>query len=326
MAAIESGLRRPNAAARLAQAHLRDLRFALTRLASTPLGSLFTVLVLGLALALPALLQVAAQEFDHGAQRWRGALQISLFLRDSLDEGAGRALADKLSSDPAVASTTYISRAQALEEFRASSGLAEGLDLLDGINPLPAVIVAKPVATLNQKDVEVLMQGLASLPEVETAQFDQAWLDRLFGALHTVRRAIIALGLLLGVAVVVTIGNTIRLEIEARREEIEIMKLIGASNGFVRRPFLYTGFSYGLAGGLLAWLLAALALHWLGDAAQVILTGAESSPGIVPETASAPDSFDGLRMGLGLCALGIGLGLTGAWLALSRRLAAIQPR
>lgn len=318
MAAIESGMRRPNAFARLWQAHLRDLRFALMRLRASPLGSLFTVLVLGIALALPALLHVAARGFDHTAQSWRGAMQISLFLHDRVDEAQGRTLAARIGTDPAVTATRYISRAQALEEFRASSGLGDALDLLDGRNPLPAVIVATPADTLAQADVEVLLRRLASLPEVETAQFDHAWLDRLHSALNAVHRAIMALGVLLGIAVVVTIGNTIRLEIEARREEIEIMKLIGASDGFVRRPFLYAGFSYGLAGGLLAWLLAALALHWLGGTAQAVLA--------TPDTAPAAAGLDGLLLGLGLCALGVTLGLAGAWLALSRRLADIQPR
>lgn len=318
MAAIESGMRRPNAFARLLQAHRRDLRYALMRISASPLGSLFTVLVLGIALALPALLHVAARGFDQTAQSWRGALQISLFLQDSVDETQARALSKRIDTDPDVAATRYISRAEALEEFRASSGLADALDLLDGRNPLPAVIVATPADTLGQADVEVLLQRLASMPEVETAQFDHAWLDRLHGALDSVRRAITALAILFGVAVVVTVGNTIRLEIEARREEIEVMKLIGATDSFVRRPFLHTGFIYGLAGGLVAWLLAALALHWIGGALRGVLAS--------PETAATASGLDSLLMGLGLCALGISLGLAGAWLALSQRLAEIQPR
>lgn len=261
---------------RWAQENARVLFATLGRLTRQPLSTLLTAAVIGITLALPAALHVLLQNLSAISYSWEGSLQASLFLKDSVAPERGRALAQRVSSRPGVARADYISREQSLVEFRELSGFGEALDLLSD-NPLPAVIVVTPQRDLDQHQVSRLVDELARLPEVEVAKLDQKWLERLYAILAIVQRAVLIVAALLALAVVVTVGNTIRLDIENRREEIVVMKLIGAPDAFIRRPFLYTGFWYGVFGGLIAWLLVNLALGALAGPARHLAGLYESS-------------------------------------------------
>jgi cell division transport system permease protein len=215
-----------------------------------------------------------------------------------------------------VGTTRVIGRQEALAEFRRLSGFGEALDLL-GENPLPVVLLLQPSQRASTPEgAAALADRLGKLPEVDMAQLDLEWVRRLHAMTRTAERGIWVLVTLLSLAVLLIVGNTIRLEINNRRQEIEITKLVGATNAFIRRPFLYDGLWYGILGGLIAWLLITLSLLLL--------------QGPVADLAGLYDSqFDlaGLSLGGSLVVLGGSglLGLAGAWLAVGRHLAAIEP-
>lgn len=296
--------------------HAQTALFTLGRLYRRPVAALLTTLVIGITLALPAGLHLLGKNINAVGYSWEGTLKASLFLADSVSEKAGRALASEIARDERVRATEYISRAQALAEFRALSGFGEALDLLDE-NPLPAVIVVQPVADQTRTVVDALVRGLGARPDVTEAKLDQQWLDRLFAILALIERGAAVVAALLALAVVLTVGNTIRLDIENRRDEIVIMKLVGASDAFVRRPFLYTGLWYGLFGGVIALIL-------LGIATAVVSAPADRLAGLY----QSGFVIQGLGFGgsLGLIAAGVALGWIGAAWTVARHLGAIEPR
>ena len=211
----------------------------------SPLGSLATWLVIGVAMALPGALYLALDNLDRLASRWDGAAQISLFLKLDVTDDSGSQLAQKLEREAGVAKVQFISRQQALDEFRELSGFGDVLNQLER-NPLPAVIVVQPLEATLGGGAEKLLAKLKALPEVEQAVLDLQWVQRLTAIMALGQKLALALRLMLAVGVVLVVGNTIRLAIESRRDEILVMKLVGATNRFVRRPFLYTGGWYGL--------------------------------------------------------------------------------
>lgn len=301
--------------ARAAQDHARQFFQSLGLLTSRPLGTLMTALVIGVTLALPASLHLMLENVDHLSYGWQRAVQASLFLRDSVDEPRGRALAQQLDARPDVDAVSYISREQSLADFRARSGFGAALDELDH-NPLPAVIVVTPTPGLSGQAVEALHRALAQLPEVEIAQMDQQWLERVHAMLDLARRGVWLFAVLLGFAVVVVVGNTIRLDIEARRDEIVVLKLIGAPDAFIRRPFLYTGFWYGLFGSFVALLMLYVALLSLSGPARTLAGAYGSDIQLLGPSAAAV---------LLLLAAGIGLGWIAAGWTVTRHLRAIEP-
>ncbi|HEY9545627.1 MAG TPA: permease-like cell division protein FtsX, partial [Solimonas sp.] len=290
--------------------------FSLGKLGKGPLAAALTALVIGIALALPAGLYVLTRNLATVGYSWQESLQISLFLKDSATPERGAAMARELRADDDVAKTDYISRAQSLTDFKAQSGFGDALTILQD-NPLPAVIAVTPNPRLGKVGVEELAARLGRLPEVDIAKLDQKWLERLYALLEIAQRSVGIIATLLGVAVMVIIGNTIRLDIEARREEIEVMKLVGAPDSFIRRPFLYTGFWHGLLGGVLAWILVTAGVHALAGPASMLAKAYGSSFQIA-----------GLPVGDGfsLIAAGIVLGWAGAFVTVSRRLTLIEPR
>ena len=290
---------------------------SLQRLLAAPIASLLTWLVIGIALALPTGLFVALANLDAVSRGWDGAAQISLFISKVASEQDSRQLAKKLRLRADIAEVDYISSTEALAEFQALSGYGDVLDTLDS-NPLPSVIVVRPMEQdISAAATDRLYQELKTLPQVEQAVLDLEWVQRLYSMMALGQRLALALALLLSVGVLLVIGNTIRLAIESRRDEIVIVKLVGATNAFVRRPFLYTGLWYGLGGGLVSWLLVSLSLLWLAQP--------------VAELAGLYQSeFTLLGLGLGptllLWLAAALLGLAGAWLAVGRHLGHIEPR
>lgn len=316
MALVEAGMERPGLLARIGQEHARVFFFSLGKLGKAPLAAALTALVIGIALALPAGLYVLTRNLATVGYSWQQSLQISLFLKDSATPERGAAMARELRADDDVANTEYISREQSLNDFKAQSGFGDALSILQD-NPLPAVIAVTPKPRLGKAGVEELAARLGRLPEVDIAKLDQKWLERLYALLEIAQRSVGIIATLLGVAVMVIIGNTIRLDIEARREEIEVMKLVGAPDSFIRRPFLYAGFWHGLLGGVLAWILVSAGVQALAGPASMLAKAYGSSFQI-----SGLPAGDGFS----LIAAGIVLGWAGAFVTVSRRLSLIEPR
>lgn len=297
--------------------HLAALRQGLTPLRTAPLASLMTLCVIGIALALPAGLYTVLDAVRGLGNPIEGSAQISVFLKHDIDHPRAQDLVRHLGTRPEIAGLQQISRAQALEEFRKLSGFADALDALPD-NPLPAVLVITPApGHTSPEQIERLLKELRGAPETRQVQLDMAWLQRLNALLALGQRGIMVIGAMLALAVLLIVGNTIRLDVQNRRSEIEIIKLVGASDGFVRRPFLYGGLWYGLLGGLIAVLLILLAASLLDaplEELSALYGGTLRAPGLSPAAATVL---------LGGSAL---LGLTGAWLTVARHLRAIEPR
>jgi len=296
--------------------HLWVLVSSLGQLWRTPFSTLMTAAVIGIALALPAGLHVLLQNVQQLATGWEGTAQVSLFLKQDLAEKNAKALADKLRGWAEVADVRYISREQALAEFRALSGFGEALDSL-GENPLPAVLVIRPRSEYTEPArMELLLGRLRNLDAVELAQLDMDWVRRLNAIIEVGKRGVLVLAGLLALAILLVVGNTIRLTIFNRREEIVVTKLIGATNGFIRRPFLYTGFWYGLMGAVIAWLLVGTLLG--------LLSGPVSRLSLLYNSGFSLGGLD-LVTTATLLGFGILLGLAGSWLAVGRHLQRIEP-
>jgi cell division transport system permease protein len=300
---------------RMAQDHVRAISTTFAALMRRPVGTLLTAFVIGITLALPAGLNTLVANVGRAGEGVESSLRASLFLKDEVDADRGMALAKELERRPGVAAAHYISREQALEEFRSYSGFGEALDILKD-NPLPATIVVTPDARQPQARTEGLLKELAALPEVAQAKLDEKWLQRLYAILALVQRAVLMIAAALALAVLIVVGNTIRLDIENRRDEIEVMKLIGAPTSYIRRPFLYTGLWYGLTGGLLACLLVEAGVLSLVEPARKLA-------GLYDSQASLSGlSFDA---SLAVFAAGLGLGWAGAFWSVSRHLRRIEP-
>ncbi len=296
--------------------HFHVLTNTLSQLGRALLGNLMTVVVIGISLALPATLHVFLNKVEGLGLAWQETAQISVFLQPNISVQRSTALMNELNSWPEIALLEYISPEQALEDFRQNSGLGDALAMLDN-NPLPGVVVVTPaMAQHDPAAAEALLERLRKRPEVDLAQLDLEWVQRLHSLIALAERAVLVLGGLLGLAVLFVIGNTIRLAIQNRHDEIEVVKLIGGSDAFVRRPFLYNGMWFGLFGGLLAWLLVNVLLVLLDGPVRHLaeLYDSQFSLGLVD-----------IKTTLLLLLLGPFLGLLGAWLAAGRHLRVIEP-
>jgi cell division transport system permease protein len=258
---------------------------------------------------------VAVNNADAVSESWQGAADFTVYLKLDVTTDAARRAARTIEARDDVAAVTLVDRDAALAEFRAKSGFGEALDALSG-NPLPHALVVRPesgVAT----DVEALASAIGKLPEADVVQVDTAWVARLRAMLALAGRIVDFATVLLGLAVAIVVGNTIRLEINNRSVEIEVTKLVGGTDGFIRRPFLYLGFWYGLAGALVAALVVALGLALL-DAPVRALAGLYGS-------SFSLRGLSATETGV-LLAGGAILGWVGAGLAAARHLKAIEPK
>ena len=295
--------------------HRANLVGALQRIAGQPFASALTILVIATALALPAGLRVAVNNADAVSDSWQSAADFTVYLRLDISDEAARQTARAIEERDDVAGVTVIDRDAALAEFRAQSGFGEALDALDG-NPLPHTLVVHPASGIGS-DVEALAAAMQAIPEIELVQVDTAWVSRLRAMLALAGRLVDFATVLLGLAVAIVVGNTIRLEINNRSVEIEVTKLVGGTDAFIRRPFLYLGLCYGLAGALVALLVVALGLLLLGapvrDLAALYGSGFRLS--------GLTSAESGILL-LG----GAFLGWAGAGLAAARHLRAIEPK
>jgi len=296
--------------------HMQVMLYSLGQLWRTPAATVMTILVIGIALAMPAGLFVLLKNVEEVSSQWDDASQISLFLHHSTSDSRGKQLSDQLLTWPDINAVSYQSSQQSLQEFRELSGLDDLLNTLPK-NPLPPVIIIQPTASQHEAEtLSSLLERLQNMQEVELAQLDMEWLQRLRTINETGERGISILAILLSLSVLLVIGNTIRLAILNRQTEIRVIKLVGGTNAFVRRPFLYTGFWYGLLGGAVAWLTLLLTLLTIN--------------GPVNRLASLYDSQFSLQwlsgqMFIALPLFGTLLGVLGAWLAVGRHLNNIEP-
>lgn len=294
--------------------HRANFIGALQRIAGQPFASALTILVIATALALPAGLRVAVNNAAAVSDSWQSAADFTVYLKLDVSEESARQTARAIEERDDVAGVTVVDRDAALAEFRAQSGFGEALDALDG-NPLPHTLVVRPASVAG--DVEALASAMKAIPEIELVQVDTAWVSRLRAMLALAGRLVDFATVLLGLAVAIVVGNTIRLEINNRSVEIEVTKLVGGTDAFIRRPFLYLGFCYGLGGALVAMLVVALGLLLLAapvrDLASLYGSGFRLSGLSLAETGI-------LLLG------GAFLGWAGSGLAAARHLRAIEPK
>ena len=289
---------------------------SLGRLFRQPFASLMIVLVIAVTLAIPASLNLVVKNVQSVSSGWDNALDFSVYLRQDVSESGAASIARLIQQRADIESVELITASVALAEFKAQSGFGQALDHLTE-NPLPHTLVVRPSPANTARTIVLLHEELGNLPEADVVQVDTEWVQRFHAILDIVRQAIVIGASLLGIAIVIIIGNTIRLDIQNRREEIEVTKLIGASNAFVRRPFLWSGFWYGLFGGLLAVSLVYVGLLLLNPPVTK-LAGLYQS-GIVMKGLSAVEV-------LTLLGIGIALGLIGSWSAAARHMRRIEPR
>lgn len=289
---------------------------SLGRLYAEPIATLMTAAVIAIALALPIGLYIALDNIGQLSSSWDDSTQISLFLKTDTKPVEARKLMQRLEKHKHIKRVELIGKDKGLEQFKQVSGFGDALKYLDE-NPLPIVLVVHPKRVFNQPDqTSRLLRELKKNKLVDIAQLDVQWVKRLYTFLEIANRSIWVISSMLAIAVLLIIGNTIRLDIQNRREEIEVSKLIGASDAFIRRPFLYTGVWYGAIGGTLAWLITLASLWMMENPIKRLALLYHS---------------DFQLHGLGfantvlLILFSCLLGLIGSWIAVSRHLKEIEP-
>jgi cell division transport system permease protein len=293
-------------------AHIRAAFSGLGRLFGSPFSGLLTIMVIGIALALPACLYILLQNAQSLTRGWEeGSTQISLYLKSGLSDIRTRDLLHQLRTNPEIANVSYISPQQGLKEFSQVLDAKTVVGLFHE-NPLPGVILVQPILSLrSQPTITILLNSLGNLPEVDSAQLDLEWLQRLVNIINLVKQGVYALAFLLGIGVLFIVGNTIHLATQNERKEISILKLVGATDAFIRRPFLYVGVWYGLFGSLIALILVSAALSWLQNPAAKLASSYNSD-----------FYLHNLNFSAAFCLfiISILLGLISSWFVVSREL------
>lgn len=296
--------------------HLQTFIGSLGRLSQQKFSTLLTMLVIGIALALPTCLHVLVSNAQRATGDWNRALDISVFLKRPTAESEAKQIANRIQQRRDVADVQLITAEDGLKEFKRESGFGEAVDALNE-NPLPHALIVRPDPQyVSAENLASLAESIRELPSVDIVQLDTGWVDRLNAILAAVGRAVVIATAVLALGVLVIVGNTIRLDIQNRRSEIEVTKLVGGSNAFVRRPFLYNGVWYGLGGAILAWIITAIVVAALREPVGRIATLYGSSF----EVASL-DLVTSLRLLL----TGAALGWVGSFLSASRHLRDIEP-
>ena len=289
---------------------------SLGRIARHPFASAMTMAVIAIGLALPLCLQLLLQNAVAMTSGWNDAFELSVYLQKAASPARAEAIAHSLRQRDDVATVRLVTAAEALAEFREYSGFGQALDALSD-NPLPITLIVTPsLAASSPEGTNALKAAIAGIADVGAVQIDSDWVKRLVAILELLRRVVWLTGGLLGLGVLLIIGNTIRLDVLNRRAEIEVMKLVGATDRFARRPFLWAGIWYGLGGGLLAVGLVAIAVAILaGPVARLaaLYGSGFHLTGLAWQPAGATI--------LGAAALG----WAGAWLAASHHIRGINP-
>lgn len=305
---------RQGALARFLQVHRRVAGSSLRQLLKTPFSSFMTIFVIAVALLLPALMFALNSNLTSVLDDFQDSARITLFLHETVDESRGMEVSNNLLTDEAIESAVFVSKDQALVEFSAATGLGGIVQEL-AANPLPAAVIVVP-ADPSPDAVESLVQRLQAQPEVELVQIDSRWLQRLDALSELVTTIGQALALIVVLGLFFIVGNTVKLSIESRKDEIKVIKLVGGTDSFVARPFLYTGLFYGIAGGVLACLLQALVVTGFSSSLQELMQLYESNFQL--------QGF-GATSVIGLILVGGAVGWSGALLASLRHIAVISP-
>jgi cell division transport system permease protein len=296
--------------------HAQTLVGSLGRILHQPFATLMTMGVVAVALALPLFLNLILANVRTATGNWNDAFDLSVYMDKRAGAVRTASAAKQLRQRGDVAAVRVITADQALTEFRNDSGFGKALDALSD-NPLPDTLIVTPTpAASSPQGTAGLREAIAAMPDVQAVQLDTEWVTRLHALLDILRRVVWLTGGLLGAGVVLIVGNTIRLEILNRRAEIEVMKLVGASDGFARRPFLYGGIWYGLGGGLMALILVAAAVAVLARPVDDLA-----------KLYGSRFHLQGLRFTTGALVLGLAASLAwlGSWLAATRHIRGIEP-
>ena len=297
--------------------HLRQMIGALGDLWRTPISSVLTITALGLSLSLPTSLFILYKNVAAVAEAWQESTEITLFLRKDLSEPLQQAYAHRLSLRPEIANVTFMTADEALAEFQDMADFGDALQYLEE-NPLPPTIVVVPSEDYRTPQAaKALLEKLEKDNEVDFGRMDLEWVKRLHGVLRLVGDAFAVVTLLLLVTVVLIVGNTIRLAVLAKREAIEVMKLVGATDSFIQRPFLYTGWWFGVIGAVIALMAVSLALYYLENALGELSGLYQTQLHII--------GLD-LQEAFGVLIIAVLLGLGGAWFSVRRHIAEIEPR
>lgn len=296
--------------------HAQTLVGSFGRIVKYPFASLLTMGVIAMALALPLFLNLFLSNLRSATGDWNDAFDLSVYVNKQASSARTGSLAKQLRLRGDVAGVRVITADQAMAEFRDNSGFGKALEALTD-NPLPDTLIVTPsLDASTPQGTATLKQAIAAMADVQTVQLDTEWVKRLHAMLDILRRVVALTAGLLGASVVLIVGNTIRLDILNRRAEIEVMKLVGASDGFARRPFLYSGVWYGLGGGLIAIILVAVA-------AAVLAKPVDSLAALY----GSPFHLQGLKFVAAAQVLGLAVALAwlGSWLAATRHIRGIAP-
>ncbi|GAA0812648.1 permease-like cell division protein FtsX [Colwellia asteriadis] len=296
--------------------HLQQAVGSLGDLWRTPFTSVMTVFVLGISLALPATLHLFVKNAQHVSEQWDSSSQITLFLKLSTSEKSAKNLVNRIRLYNEVSEVHYISAEQALKEFKMLSGFGQSLEYLDK-NPLPATVLVTPTQRSSKAQAaNELLEKLLNEREVEQGKLDVEWLTRLEAMARLIEDIVLGVALLLCLSVVLIVGNTIRLAILNQKDAIAVMKLVGATDSFIQRPFLYAGIWYGIFGGILSCLCVALLAQYL-----------ESAITELTELYHSSFELQGLAFNevMLLIAFAVTLGLLGSYLSVSQHIKAIEP-
>lgn len=308
---INTGAAAPSRLGVWVRHHLHSMVFSLGRAMRKPWATLLTVAVMALALALPMGLSIALDNLKHFAGSVQQSRDINLFLKPEIDAAGAAAVARSLRERGDVAQVSVRTPEEGLADLRQNAGLGEAIAAL-GDNPLPTLLIVTPASA----DDARLATSLESLPQADLVQHDALWRQRLDGWLGFGARLVQVLSALLGLGAVLVVGNTVRLDIQARREEIGVLQLLGASDGFIRRPFVYLGAWYGLGAGALALVLIGIS-GWALQAPLAALSHSYGSPFVLK-------GLDALHSGMVLLGTLI-LGWLGAWLVTGHFLRQTRP-
>lgn len=297
--------------------HLRQAVNSLGELWRAPFASLMTIGVLGFSITLPSTLYVLVKNTEQISEQWEQASEISLFLREGVSEASAQQLLTRLRLWPEIADVVYISADQSLKEFQTLSGLGDALNYLE-TNPLPAVVLVVPTSKhASPTSAGILLDKLRKEREVDIGKLDIEWLERLYALINIAKDLVSLLAVLLFFAVVLIIGNTIRLNILSKKDEIVVMKLVGATDAFIQRPFLYTGFWYGFLGGVMAWVTVLIVLLWVDYSMQDFM-----------EKYQVDLNLTAMDLGtlMVMLAVSVSLGIAGSVLSVQRHVKDIEPR
>ena len=294
--------------------HRRVASESLSYLSSRLATSLLVWLLIGIALALPAGLYLLQKNLSSLTGDWQGRPGLSVYFERGAAEDAIATVIKRVENHSKVEKVWHIPPAQALTEFQEFSGLADSLDLL-ATNPLPSSLKVTLVDTAAVSDLQDVARALESGDGIDEVVIEKTWLERLAALSSIVNRLGLILGVLFALGAVLVTATSVRLAIESRLDELRVQKLVGASDAFLRRPFLYFGLLYGLGGGLIGLMLISAMIMLLETPLSALMASYGGKMEVV--------GFD-LSFLAWMLVLGGGLGLFGALIASQRRLSSIE--